>query len=666
MVPENIKKEYEELKKSIEKYNYYYYVLNNPLISDADYDKLFNKLIKLEKKYPELKTPDSPSYRVGGYIISEFKTVEHTIPMLSLDNTYNEQDILEFHERIKKILNKENIKYNCELKIDGISISLRYKNGILSQAITRGNGITGDDVTENVKTIRSIPLRLNENIDIEVRGEIFMPKKEFLRINKNREEDGLPVFANPRNATAGTIKSLDTREVSKRHLDSFMYYILHPENYNLKTQNDALEYLRKLGFKINTHTKLAQNINEVIEYWKYWIEHKKELDYDIDGTVIKVNSFEEQLRLGNTARSPRWAIAFKFPAEQAITKIKDIILQVGSTGIITPVAVFEPVFLEGSTVQRASLHNFEYVKERDIRINDYVKIEKAGGIIPQVVTVLFEKRNGKEIIIKEPDICPVCGGKVGKLNPNEVAIRCLNPLCKAKLKRNLEVWVSRDAMNIQGLGPKLIDRIVEARLIEKISDLYKLDHFKLASLGHGIGPKMISKILQQIENSKKRGLDKVLYALGIPNVGKKIAKDLAKKFKNINSLINAEYDELIAIDGIGSDIAQQIYDFFKNEKVKKIINELKELGIALTYHSNEKDGIFKNMLICVTGELEKMTRGQFKEFIENNGGTFKDSVTKKLDLLVVGKNPGSKLEKAKKFNIKILTEEEFFNIYKAQ
>ncbi|KAF2955321.1 NAD-dependent DNA ligase LigA [Marinitoga sp. 38H-ov] len=664
MIPENIKKEYVELKKVIEKYNYYYYVLNNPLISDSDYDKLFNKLIKLEEKFPGLKTPDSPSYRVGGKIINEFKTVQHTTPMLSLDNTYNEEEIIEFINKINKSLNRNNIEYTCELKIDGISISLRYEDGLLTQAITRGNGISGDDVTDNVKTIRSVPLKLNKNINIEVRGEIFMPKKEFLKINEIREDEGLPIFANPRNSTAGTIKLLDTTEVSKRHLDSFIYYILSPENYNLKTQYEALCFLKELGFKINPHTKKVASVEEIIDYWKYWIDNKGKLEYDVDGVVVKINNFEDQRILGNTSRSPRWAIAFKFPAEQAVTKIKDVIFQVGSTGIITPVAIFEPVFLDGSTVQRASLHNFDYIKERDIRINDYVKIEKAGGIIPQIVTVLTEKRNGNEVIIEEPKECPVCGGKVGKINHSEVAIRCLNPLCKAKLKRSLEVWVSRDAMNIQGLGPKLIDRIVEANLIEKISDLYNLDHFKLATLGHGIGPKMISKILKQIEDSKQSGLDKVLYALGIPNVGKKIAKDLAKKFNNIDNLMKAEYDELISIDGIGADIAQSIYDFFRNEYAINIINELKKYGVKLYYESRENDGIFKDMQICVTGELKKMTRGQFKELIEINGGIFKDSVTKKLNLLVVGNNAGSKLEKAKKLGIQILTEDEFFDRYK--
>ncbi|APT75210.1 NAD-dependent DNA ligase LigA [Marinitoga sp. 1137] len=665
MIPEDIKKEYEELKKVIEKHNYQYYVLNNPIISDTDYDKLFKKLLQIEKKYPEIITADSPSFRVGGKIISEFKTVQHSIPMLSLDNTYNENEIIDFDNRVKRLLNKENVEYSCELKIDGISIALKYENGYLVQAITRGNGISGDDVTDNVKTIRSIPLKLSEDVTIEVRGEIFMPKKEFLKINEYRESEGLQVFANPRNATAGTIKLLDTSEVAKRHLDSYIYYIISPENYNITTQIDALKYLKKLGFKINENTKLAKNINEVIEYWKYWTENKAKLNYDVDGVVIKVNSFEEQQILGNTARSPRWAIAFKFPAEQAITKVKDIKYQVGSTGVITPVAIFEPVFLEGTTVQRASLHNFEYIKERDIRIGDYVKIEKAGGIIPQVVTVLAEKRTGNEIPIEEPKECPVCGGKVGKLNPEEVAIRCLNPLCKAKLKRNLEVWVSRDAMNIQGLGPKLIDRMVEAKLIEKIPDLYKLDHFKLATLGHGIGPKMISNILQQIENSKNSGLDRVLYAIGIPNVGKKIAKDLAKKFKTIDNLMNANYDELLAIEGIGEDIAQQIYDFFKDPHVKEIIEELKEAGVSLTYETEENTkGVFSGMTICATGELERMPRSKLKELIEKNGGIFKDTVTKKLNLLVVGKNAGSKLQKAQKFGIPIMTEEEFFEKYK--
>jgi DNA ligase (NAD+) len=662
-VPEDVKERYEKLKSEIEEHNYRYYVLANPIISDEEYDKLFKELLELEKKYPELKAPDSPTQRIGGIVLDEFKKVPHSVPMLSLDNTYNEVDILEFHERVLRNLNRSQIDYMCELKIDGVSVAIRYTDGILNQGITRGDGITGEDITENIKTILSIPLRLNKKVDIEVRGEIFMPIREFARINAEREKNGLQVFANPRNATAGTLKLLDSKEVAKRKLDSFMYYIIYPENYNLKTQEEALKYLKELGFKTNPHSRKQENISGVIEYWKEWTKKRRELEYDVDGIVVKVNEFELQRALGETVRSPRWAIALKFPSEQKETKLIKIHFQVGSTGIITPVAEFNPIHLEGTTVKRASLHNFEYIKERDIREGDYVLVEKAGGIIPQVIGPVIEKRTGDEKEIVPPEKCPVCGGKVGKIKSDEVAIRCLNPSCPEKLVRVLENFVSRDAMNIQGLGKKLLKRMVDAGLLKDIADIYYLDENKIRSLGKGIGDKTIKNVLTQIEHSKNRELYRLINALGIPNVGTKTSKDLAKHFKTLENLMNANFDELLEVEGIGEDTAQAIINFFSQNEVKLIIQKLKDAGVNFGYQEKEKKGPLSGLLVCQTGALSRMTRQEFAEYVESKGGTFTDNLTKKTNILVVGENPGSKLDKARQYGITILSEEEFFEKY---
>jgi DNA ligase (NAD+) len=662
-VPEDVKERYEKLKSEIEEHNYRYYVLANPIISDEEYDKLFKELLELEKKYPELKAPDSPTQRIGGIVLDEFKKVPHSVPMLSLDNTYNEVDILEFHERVLRNLNRSQIDYMSELKIDGVSVALRYSNGILNQGITRGDGITGEDITENIKTILSIPLRLKKQVDIEVRGEIFMPTREFARINAEREKNGLQVFANPRNATAGTLKLLDSKEVAKRKLDSFMYYIIYPENYNLKTQEEALKYLKELGFKTNPHSRKQENISGVIEYWKEWTKKRRELEYDVDGIVVKVNEFELQRALGETVRSPRWAIALKFPSEQKETKLIKIHFQVGSTGIITPVAEFNPIHLEGTTVKRASLHNFEYIKERDIREGDYVLVEKAGGIIPQVIGPVIEKRTGDEKEIVPPEKCPVCGGKVGKIKSDEVAIRCLNPSCPEKLVRVLENFVSRDAMNIQGLGKKLLKRMVDAGLLKDIADIYYLDENKIRSLGKGIGDKTIKNVLTQIEHSKNRELYRLINALGIPNVGTKTSKDLAKHFKTLENLMNANFDELLEVEGIGEDTAQAIINFFSQNEVKLIIQKLKDAGVNFGYQEKEKKGPLSGLLVCQTGALSRMTRQEFAEYVESKDGTFTDNLTKKTNILVVGENPGSKLDKARQYGITILSEEEFFEKY---
>ncbi|ABR31356.1 NAD-dependent DNA ligase LigA [Thermosipho melanesiensis] len=657
----NIKEEIERLRKEIEYHNYRYYVLADPIISDEEYDRLLKKLIELEKKYPKFSSPNSPTQKVGGGVISGFEKVEHTTPMLSLDNTYNETEIKEFDNRIKRLLNRNSVEYVCELKIDGISVSIRYENGEFRQAISRGNGIIGDDITENVKKIKSIPLRLFKKYTIEVRGEIFMPIKEFEKYNKIAEEEGLQPFANPRNAAAGTIRQLDSSIVAKRNLDSFIYYIVNPENYSLKTQWEALDFLKKLGFKVNRQSILCKNVECIIDFWKKMTKERKNLDYWIDGLVIKVNNFEFQKILGETSKSPRWAIAFKFPAIKKKTKIIDVELNVGRSGIITPVAIFEPIDLDGTIVKRASLHNFEYIQDKDIRIGDYVYIEKAGGIIPQVVSVVKEKRTGLEKEIKIPKSCPVCNGPVGKLTEDEIAIRCLNPHCPQKLKRHLEIFVSKSAFDISGIGEKIIDKIVDAKLIKDIADIFYLTPFDLAQIS-GLGQKSIAKILEQIEKSKKTPLNRVIVGLGIPMVGEKTSKILAEKFKNIEKLSSATYDELIKIENIGPEIAKSIVTYFQNEKTKEIINKLKKAGVNLEEKDVKKSDKLKGLTFAITGKLKSYTREEIKKIIEENGGKVSNSVSSKTNFLIAGEEPGSKLEKAKRLNIKIISEEDFLKL----
>ncbi len=660
-VPKDILEEVERLRDEIEYHNYRYYVLADPVITDEEYDKLMKRLIELEKKYPQIVTPDSPTQRVGGKVLNGFRKVKHSQPMLSLDNTYNERDIREFDERVKRILGVKSVEYVAELKIDGVSIALRYESGKFRIAITRGDGTEGEDVSENIKLVKSIPLRLREKVDVEVRGEIYMPVDEFKKINEEREENGEPPFANPRNATAGTIRQLDTSVVAKRMLDSFMYYLVNPEKFGVETQWDALEYLKKLGFKVNPHSKLCKNIEEVIDYWKEWINRRKELDYWVDGVVVKVNSFEHQKILGETSKSPRWAIAFKFPAEQARTRIIGVSMQVGRTGVITPVAELEPVWLEGTTVKRASLHNFEYIKEKDIRIGDWVFVEKAGGIIPQIVKVITDLRDGSEKPIEPPKSCPVCGGKVGKLNPDEVAIRCLNPHCPAKLKRALMTFVSRDAMNIDGLGEKLIEKLVDSGIVKDIADIYYLTPFDLAQLGSGIGQRTIAKIMKEIEKSKSNPLERLITGLGIPLVGKKLAKILAENFSSLDEIMSASEEKLVKIEGIGEEVARSIREYFDNEKTREIIEKLKKAGVNMKSNVKKSD-VLKGLRFVITGELSRWSRKEIEEFIESLGGKVSSSVSKNTDYLIVGRNPGSKLKKAKELGVKIITEDEFVNM----
>jgi DNA ligase (NAD+) len=664
-IPEDIKKRIEKLREEIEYHNYRYYVLADPIISDEEYDRLMQELIELEKKYPELVTPDSPSQRVGEKVLDEFRSVEHSEPMLSLDNTYDEAQIREFDKRVRKLLEKDTIEYVTELKIDGVSVALRYENGRFVLGLSRGDGTRGDDITENLKKVRSIPLILREPVTVEVRGEIYMPTEEFERLNEERKKVDGPLFANPRNATAGTLRQLDTSVIRNRRLDSFIYYVLSPERYGLQTQWDALKWLKKIGFKVNPYSQLCQNIDQVIDYWKQWIEKKSELSYWVDGVVVKVNHFNFQSILGSTSRSPRWAIAFKFPAQRAKTRVLNIIVQVGRTGVLTPVAELEPIQLAGTVVKRVSLHNFDYIEEKDIRIGDQVYVEKSGGIIPQVVSVIADERNGSEKKIEIPSKCPVCSGKVGKIDSEDVALRCLNPHCPAKLKRALETFVSRGALNIKGLGEKLIDRLVDSGLVKDIADIFYLTPFELSQLGSGIGQKMIANLLAQIEQAKKTPLHKILTGLGIPLVGEKTARILTQKFRSIKRLLSSSVDELTQIEGIGIEIAKNIREYFDNEKTRQIIGKLEKAGLNL----EEKEAvvqskILSNLTFAVTGTLKNFTRDQIKQLVQSLGGQVTDSVSKSTDYVIVGDNPGSKLTKARNLGVKLLTEDEFLQFVK--
>lgn len=663
-VPEEVKKRVEELREQIEYHNYRYYVLADPVITDEEYDKLMRELIELEKKYPQLITPDSPTQRIGDKVLDEFRSVQHSEPMLSLDNTYDEDQIREFDDRIKKTIELQTVEYVAELKIDGVSVALRYENGKFVLGLTRGDGTKGEDITENLKRVHSIPLRLRKAIDIEVRGEIYMPVEEFERLNNERVDLGEPPFANPRNATAGTIRQLDTRVTRERHLDSFIYYVLYPERYGLKSQWDALNWLRDLGFKVNTNSKLCTNIDQVIEYWSEWISKKNDLPYWVDGVVVKVNQFELQRMLGTTAKAPRWAIAFKFPSEKVETKLLDVTIQVGRTGVLTPVAELEPVQLSGTVVRRASLHNFDYIEEKDIRVGDWVYIEKAGGIIPQVLYVNTNKRTGLEEKIQIPESCPICSGKVGKLNPEDVALRCLNPHCPAKLKRSLETFAARSALDIKGLGEKIIERLVDSGLVKDLADIFYLTPFELTQLGSGIGHKTIVNLLTQIEQAKNAPLYKIITGLGIPMVGEKTARILAQNMRSIDKIMNATVDELTQIPGVGSEVARNVREYFDNEKTKQLIEKLKKAGVKLQEDQQQNEQVLTGLSFAVTGVLKNFSRNQIEDLIHSLGGKVSDSVTKNTDYLIVGENPGSKLRKANDLGIKIMTESEFLELIK--
>ncbi|MFO7883091.1 MAG: NAD-dependent DNA ligase LigA [Kosmotogaceae bacterium] len=660
-IPEETKKRVEELREKIRYHNYRYYVKNDPVITDREYDSLMDELESLEEMYPEIITSDSPTQRVGNKPQEGFEEVRHRYRLYSLDNTYSEKEVQEFDKRVKKNLGISDFDYVCELKIDGLSISLTYENGRLVTGATRGDGYVGEDVTENIKTIKAIPLRLFENLSIEVRGEVYLPRDEFKKINDERQKNGLNPFANPRNAASGTLRQLDSREVAKRNLDAFLYQIVLPLEYDLKTQVEVLEYLNKIGFKTEPNAKNVKNVDEIIEFANNWQDKKHDLNYDVDGVVIKVNRIEYQDELGYTAKNPRWAIAYKFPAEQAITQLKKVNFQVGRLGTITPVAELDPVKLSGTIVQRATLHNFDYVEERNIREGDMVMVEKAGEIIPQVIKSIKEERDGTEKKIQPPEKCPVCGDDVGKEKEEEVAFKCLNPLCPAKVERRIRHFVSRDAMDISGVGEKLVERLVNDNIIKNPSELYKMSPKDLRQLGEGIGDKTVENFFKEIDKSRKNPLHKLLVGLGIPGVGSKLAMDLARHFGTLDKLKEATKEDLEEISGVGSDLARKISEFFNKEHIRKEIQIFEE-EVNTTEELEEVETKLKGLTVVLTGKLEKLSRKEATELLTSMGANVTSSVSNNTDILVKGEDPGSKYDKAKELGVRIVEEDEFYDL----
>ncbi len=657
---EEARKRIAELREQILYHEKKYYVDNDPQISDYEFDQLMAELKKLEEIFPEFLTPDSPTQRVGEKPVEGFPTVEHRRPMLSIENCYNVEELREFDERVRRLLPGEKIEYVAELKIDGLSMSIIYLNGRYHQAVTRGDGFRGDEVTAQVKTIRSLPLTIPLKDEVEVRGEVYLPYESFKKINREREERGEPLFANPRNAAAGSIRLLDPREVASRNLDIFLYYIFI-NGQEMPTQWENLQQLRKLGFKTNPEARLCRSLDEVIDYWKEWNEKRDSLEYDVDGVVVKVNSTRQRELLGTTAKSPRWAISFKFPARQATTRIKDIIVQVGRTGALTPVAILEPVQISGTTITRCTLHNEEELKRKDIRIGDYVLLERSGDVIPHVVSVMKERRTGKEKPFLWPKNCPVCHSAVYK-EEGEAISRCLNPSCPARIRESILHFASRRAMNIEGLGEALVDQLLTAGLVKKIPDLYHLKYDELVRLER-MGPKSARNLLDQIEESKNRELWRLIFALGIRQVGEKLAQALARRFLDLDNLARASEEELQQLEDVGPKVARSIVFFFAQPENRKLLEELKAAGVKFKEKA-EKAGPrpLQGLTFVLTGTLSSMTRDQAKEKIESLGGTVSSSVSKKTDYLVVGEEPGSKLEKAQELGVKTINEKEFLKL----
>lgn len=655
------KEKIESLRKEIMHHNYKYYVENNPEISDYEYDQLLKQLEELEEKYPDLVTPDSPTQRVGGEPLDEFETVEHKVPMLSLANTYNEQELIDFDERVKK--NVGTVEYVVEPKIDGAGIALYYENGVLQRGATRGDGQKGDDITQNLKTIHSIPLRLqgSELSTVEVRGEVFMTKSGFKKYNQQLTKKGKQPFANPRNAAAGSIRQLDPNIVAERPLDAFIYLISYTES-PLDTQEEVLDTLQQAGFKTNDLAKKVSNVHEAISYCKQLEEKRESLDYDIDGAVLKVNSIEKQQQLGSTSKNPRWAISYKFAAQQATTTLKDIDIQVGRTGVLTPVAILKPVNVGGVTVSRATLHNFDELERKDIRIQDTVLVERSGDVIPQVVKSITEKRTGDEHKKKIPKTCPICDTPVEQ-KEGEVAIRCPNTMCPARLKWRMQYYASRDAMDIDHLGESTIDKLLEKNMIENVADLYKLKKEDILQL-EGFKEKSAENLLDSIEKSKDQDLSRLIYGLGIRHVGKYAAQLLATRFSSIDELAEATEDELKEIDGLGEKSAEAIATFFTSEENISLINRLKKYGVNTESKQPETDQSLQGKKFVFTGSLEGLSRSEAGDLVKEHGGMVTSSVSKNVNYVVVGKDPGSKYEKAKKQGIPLIKEDEFLYMTK--
>lgn len=648
-----------EIIDLLNKYAYEYYTLDKPSVEDAEYDRLMQELIRIESSHPEWVRLDSPTRKIGGEVISEFEKVTHRVPMMSLGNVFNEEEIRDFDEKVSKVFPKH--EYVCELKIDGLAFNIEYKDGVFVKAATRGNGVVGEDITHNVKTIKSIPHVLKEKVDLDIRGEIYMSKKSFNKLNERQKEKGENLFQNPRNAAAGSIRQLDSSIAASRGLDVFLYH--YPET-PFKTHYETLMYMKRLGFVVNPNIRLCKNVDEVISFIQEWTEKRDTLPYEIDGIVIKVNDIAQQKELGFTAKVPKWATAYKFPPEHVLTKLTDIIFTVGRTGQITPNAVLEPVRVMGSTISRATLHNADYCIEKDIRVGDYVYIYKAGDVIPAVDRVELKRRNGTEKPFEMIKYCPMCGSELVQKD-GMVDYFCENIHCPARKIEGLIHFVSRGAMNILGLGDRIMEDFFNYGYIKKFSDIYKLsNHKEEITLLEGYGSKSVDAILKSIEDSKQNSLDRLLFALGINGIGAKTAKLLCKYYTSIDSLIDATEEELATIRDIGPTLSVNIVNYFKDEKNMEELEELRKLGVNMTYNGKKmiEDENFKDKRFVITGSFDNISRDEIKEFIEERGGLTSDSVSKKTDVVLVGEAPGSKRDEAIELNIPIWNQDKLFEI----
>lgn len=647
----------EDLTKLLNEHGHRYYVLDDPIVPDAQYDQWMKELVDLEAAYPELITPYSPTQRVGAEPLPYFEKVEHASPMLSLGNAFSEDDLREFDERIKKAAGEDQVAYVCELKIDGLAVSIQYQNGYFHRGATRGDGQTGEDITQNLKTIHALPLSLTQPETIEVRGEAYMPKKAFEQLNQKREQQGETLFANPRNAAAGSLRQLDPKLAAERSLSIFLYSMGQKDEARFQTHTEVLQFLQQQGFKVNPEYQRVESIEEVLAYVERWSNQRSTLDYEIDGIVIKVDDLRLREKMGNTAKSPRWAIAYKFPAEEAITYLQSIELRVGRTGVITPTAILEPVQLAGTTVKRASLHNEDMIKEKDILLGDQVIIRKAGDIIPEVVGVLYDQRTGNEKPFVMPTECPECDSQLVRLE-GEVALRCLNPRCPAHIREGLIHFVSRGAMNIEGLGEKVVTQLFEHGLIKDVADLYQLEPSSLLKLER-MGEKSVHNLLQAIELSKQNSLERLLFGLGIRFVGMKGATILAKHFRTMDALIAADRDQLMAIDEIGPKMADSVVAFFAKPEVRQTIEKLRRHGVNLQFRGRTEQNIDHELAgktVVLTGKLNHFTRDEATRRLEELGATVTKQVSKKTDILIAGEKAGSKLRKATELEIEIWDE----------
>ncbi|SJZ52451.1 DNA ligase (NAD+) [Pilibacter termitis] len=663
---ENQKKA-EKLREELTRYAYEYYVLDNPSVEDSYYDKLYRELEELEKAHPEWEVPDdSPTRRVGGVVLESFEKVTHEIPLFSLSDVFNKAEIEEFVARVERQSGKAQ-EYMCELKIDGLSISLKYEEGKFVRGATRGDGTVGENITENLRTIKSIPMRLKENISIEVRGEAYMPRLSFSQLNEQREENGLDVFANPRNAAAGSLRQLDTKETAKRNLNTFLYTLADFGPLHAVSQKEALEHLKQLGLKVNSFARLCRNADEIWAFIEEFHEKRSSLPYEIDGVVIKVNDFSAQEQLGFTAKAPRWATAYKFPPEEVETTVESIEWTVGRTGVVTPTANLTPVRVAGSTVSRATLHNIDYIKEKDIRLNDTVILYKAGDIIPAVARVLVEKRGRASLPYEMPTHCPECESTLVHLE-EEVALRCINPKCPAQIKEGLYHFVSRDAMNIDGVGPRILEQLFDKKMVADVADLYQLCEEDFLHL-EKVKEKSAKNFYTAIQKSKDNSLERLLFGLGIRHVGNKAAKILAEHFETMEKMSKANAEEIASIDTIGGVIADSIVQYFANSEVHELMNELASAGVNLRYLGQKKseilevNSLFQGKTIVLTGTLEQYKRNVAKEKIESLGGKVTGSVSKKTDIVIAGAEAGSKLVKAEQLGIEVWSEKQMIEAF---